>query len=408
MSAMQPMFDWFRNIGDEIGSFTENTLNSIKEIFVNGWNSIVSFFTETIPAWIESVLEWFRQLPYNLGFVIGEAIGYIIKFGLDLWNFATVTVPEFISQVITFFAELPSKIWEWLSETISKIGEFFGNIINLGVTKTSEFITNIINYVKELPGKIGEWLQNTMNKINEFFTNAVNTAKTKASEFLNSVINVIKNLPGQIGNWFSQTIQKVVSWGSDMVSKGRQAASDLFSAIVNKVREISSQMLSIGSNIVSGIWSGISGSIGWITSKVREFARGILDGMKSALGIHSPSTVFEQEVGKNMAVGVGEGFVNAMDGVKKDMQEAIVPDFDTNLNMLPSSTNSISNIKTASEVSNSGILGKLDSILSLLEYYIPGLKSRQICLDTGVLVGELTPPINRELARIEISKERGR
>ena len=53
-------------------------------------------------------------------------------------------------------------------------------------------------------------------------------------------------------------------------------------------------------------------------------------------------------------------------------------------------------------------IGKLDSILSLLEYYIPGLQNRQICLNTGVLVGELTPPINRELAKIETSRERGR
>ena len=54
------------------------------------------------------------------------------------------------------------------------------------------------------------------------------------------------------------------------------------------------------------------------------------------------------------------------------------------------------------------IFGKLDSILSLLEYYIPALQNRQLCLDTGVLVGELTPPINKELARIETSRERGR
>ncbi len=189
-----------------------------------------------------------------------------------------------------------------------------------------------------------------------------------------------------------------------MVLKGYQTASGLFNAIVNKVREIPGQMMSIGSNIVSGIWRGISNSIGWITSKVREFARGILDGMKSALGIHSHSTIFEQEVGKNMALGVGEGFVNAMNGVKKDMPKVIPTDFDTDLNMLPSLTNSISNIKTASEVSNSGILEKLDSILSLLQYYIPGLKSRQICLDAGVLVGELTPPINQELAKIQRQK----
>ena len=193
-----------------------------------------------------------------------------------------------------------------------------------------------------------------------------------------------------------------------MVSKGRRVASDLFNAIVNKVKEIPSQMLSIGSNIVSGIWSGISGSIGWITSKVREFARGILDGIKSALGIHSPSTVFEQEVGKNMALGVGEGFINAMDNLKREMQEAIPTDFDTNLNMSLDAANSISNIKNTSEIGNNGIFGKLDSILSLLEYYIPELQNRQICLNTGVLVGELTPPLHKKLAKIEISRERGR
>ena len=94
--------------------------------------------------------------------------------------------------------------------------------------------------------------------------------------------------------------------------------------------------------------------------------------------------------------------------LKKEMQEAIPINFDTDLNMLPSSANSISNIKNTSEIGNNGIFGKLDSILSLLEYYIPELQNRQICLNTGVLVGELTPPINKELARIEMSKERGR
>ena len=109
-----------------------------------------------------------------------------------------------------------------------------------------------------------------------------------------------------------------------------------------------------------------------------------------------------------MALGVGEGFINAMDSVKKEMQEVIPTNFDTDLNMSLDSANSVSNIKTASEVRSNGIFGKLDSILSLLEYYIPTLQNRQLCLDTGVLVGELTPPINKELARIEMSKERGR
>ena len=171
------------------------------------------------------------------------------------------------------------------------------------------------------------------------------------------------------------------------------------------------QMLEIGKNIVSGIWNGISNSISWITSKVKEFAKGILDGIKSALGIHSPSKVFEQEVGKNMALGIGEGFKNTMNDVQKEMQKVIPTNFETNLNSSLNSANSLmamNNIRPKSEMFSDKIFGKLNSILSLLEYYIPALQSRQLCLDTGVLVGELTPPINKELAKIETSRERGR
>ena len=133
--------------------------------------------------------------------------------------------------------------------------------------------------------------------------------------------------------------------------------------------------------------------------------------MKSALGIHSPSKVFEEQVGKNMALGVEVGFAEAMKNVKKDMEKAIPTDFGNDLNMSIYSADSLvsmSSNKRDLDIKNNGIFGKLDSILSLLEYYIPELQNRQLCLDTGVLVGELTPPINRELAKIETSRERGR
>ena len=280
-------------------------------------------------------------------------------------------------------------------------------MISIGIEKTSVFINSVINYIKELPSKIWEWLKNTIDKISEFFSNAINTAKTKTGEFLSNVINVIKNLPNQIWTYLSSVIQKITSWSSDMVNKGKQAAVDLFNAVVNKVKEIPGQMLEIGKNIVSGIWNGISNSISWITSKVKEFAKGILDGIKSALGIHSPSKVFEQEVGKNMALGVGEGFTNTMNDVQKEMQKVIPTDFDSDFNV--STNKSSSGANNISSINlNQDILEKLNSILYFLQDYIPPLQNRQLCLDTGVLVGELTPPINKELAKIETSRERGR
>ena len=82
-------------------------------------------------------------------------------------------------------------------------------------------------------------------------------------------------------------------------------------------------MLSIGSDVVRGIWNGISGSAGWLADKVASFASGILDGMKNALGIHSPSRLFRDQVGKYIAQGIGEGFTDEMGSVVGQMQEAM-------------------------------------------------------------------------------------
>lgn len=54
-----------------------------------------------------------------------------------------------------------------------------------------------------------------------------------------------------------------------------------------------------------------------------EFAQGILNAIKRALGIESPSKLFRDEVGKNIALGVGVGFQNSMASVANDMSKTI-------------------------------------------------------------------------------------
>lgn len=69
------------------------------------------------------------------------------------------------------------------------------------------------------------------------------------------------------------------------------------------------------------------GMSGWVTDKVKGFATNILNNMKKALGIHSPSRVFRDQVGKFIALGVGEGFSDNIKDVFNDMKTAV--DFQT-------------------------------------------------------------------------------
>ena len=65
--------------------------------------------------------------------------------------------------------------------------------------------------------------------------------------------------------------------------------------------------------------------------------------IKKLFGINSPSTLFRDEIGTNLALGIGEGFGDTMNEVSRDMANAIPTEFDTNVNMNSSSSSSILN-----------------------------------------------------------------
>ena len=97
----------------------------------------------------------------------------------------------------------------------------------------------------------------------------------------------------------------------------------MVSNIIESVKNLPSKMLSIGKDIVRGVWEGIVGMGSWIADKVSGFFSGIVDGVKSVLGIHSPSRVMRDQVGKYMAQGVGVGFEKESKNVESDMDKNI-------------------------------------------------------------------------------------
>jgi len=272
-AAWQSLLDFFSGIP---GWFA-NLWNTIQQAFVDGWNAIVNFFTQTIPEWINSVGEWFNQLPYKIGYALGYALATIVKWGVDTWNYLSTNVPIWINNVVNFFATLPGRIWTWLVNTINKVVA---------------------------------WGQQT-------YTNMVNGA-TRA---INAVVQWFSQLPGRIWTWLVNTISRVAQFAVNLANRAREAGANMVTNIVGAVRNLPSQFLNIGRNIVQGVWNGITGMGGWIRDRVNGFFSGIVDGAKAVLGIHSPSRVFRDQVGKYMAQGVGVGFENETENIKKSMEK---------------------------------------------------------------------------------------
>ena len=75
-------------------------------------------------------------------------------------------------------------------------------------------------------------------------------------------------------------------------------------------------MLDVGKNLVQGIWNGINNATAWVLEKIRGFGASIVNGIKNIFGIHSPSAIMRDEVGKNLALGVADGTLKGMSPVQ--------------------------------------------------------------------------------------------
>lgn len=98
----------------------------------------------------------------------------------------------------------------------------------------------------------------------------------------------------------------------DKVNAVATAVKNAWDATIKWFKELPDNMLSIGSDIVKGLWNGINDMTDWIVEKVKGFGNSVLSGIKDFFGIKSPSKIFA-EIGKFLAEGLGIGIENNAD-----------------------------------------------------------------------------------------------
>jgi len=292
--------------------------NAIKAVFDVVWTAIADFFTNTIPQIISNVINWFAQLPTRIGEFLSQTWTNITTWISNVFTTMVEGVKTIITNVINFYATLPERIGYFLGLMLGKIVNIWLQVQEFIRVTVPEIINNVIEWFMQLPGRVWEWLVNTVTKVIEWREQMINKAIELGKSFLESVINFFRQLPGRVAEWLSNTIMKVAEFVGNMILKAREAGQQFKDTLVNTMKSIPSQMVSIGKNIVQGIWKGITGSISWLKNKISSVCGSIVDGFKEGLGIHSPSVVAEKEIGYFIPPGIGNGVEDAMPKLTKD------------------------------------------------------------------------------------------
>lgn len=403
--------DWWENTAipffEGIPDAIMSAVGGLADKVVEWGTSIGETISTVVPEIISSVVDFFTELPGKIGDAIAPVIETLVSWGSNVVSWITQNVPVFIENIISFYSQLPGKIWNILSLVLSKISDWGSKALSYVTENVPKIINKIVHFFSELPGKVWTWLSKTIEKVTSWGSEMLKKATSTASRFVSRVVDTISRLPGKIWEWLSETIDKVSDWASDMMSMGAQAASTLVNAVINGVSGLPGEMVSVGSNIVSGVWNGICNAAGWFRDSVYNFFSNIVSNAKSALGIHSPSRVFSDEVGQWIPPGITEGIESKMPDLYKKMDTEMASLGRRMQSMVRVETGKITldkNINTTYklEKEKAGTFTAGDTTVE-----IAGETHVHVELD-GKEVGKAqTPIIDKNMARIDAHKRRG-
>ena len=321
IGALVAAFVYLWNTSDGFRNFWIELWNNIKEFTGTTIETIKNFFTQTIPQAIDNMILWFQTLPTRIGEWLQQTITGVSTWATNMWNTAVETGSNFLTGIITWFQELPGKIYYWLGYAIGYVIGWAVDMWNKAGETGEKFIQNITTWFQQLPTKIKTWFDNTVQKASEWLASMNAKAKETGTQFINSIVSWFQQLPTKVKTWFDNTIQKAIQWKNDMVNKAKETGKAFGDWLKTSLKNLPNQMMTIGRDIVRGVWQGIVNMKNAFMNNVKSFFGGIVDGAKAALGIHSPSREMRDEVGKWIPAGVEVGIKREMPKLNETVQD---------------------------------------------------------------------------------------
>lgn len=246
--------------------------------------------------------------------VLGSLVAKLTEVGATIM---TTVTPVINNMAAVVQAALPAvqAAFTTVASTIQGVIDAVFPYIQTVITSVMNVINAIITTV--LAAVQGDW-DGVWAGIGNIITTVWNGIKANVSSAINAVSGVISSVMGSITAYWTgvwNSVKGLVSsaWNgiTSTVSNGVNSVMNTVRGIGGKIKgafsNAGSWLVSAGNNIIQGLINGIRGAIGNAVAAVKGAASSIVNAAKSALGIHSPSRVFRDEVGKMIPAGLGVG-----------------------------------------------------------------------------------------------------
>lgn len=275
--------------------FTANLRSNAGKLVDSGLNLMLNLAKGIIKA-LPDIIENVPQIVINIASIINDNAPKVLVAGIKLIG---ELIKGLIQAIPTLIANIPKIIlamvsvftaYNWLSLGKSIITGIRNGIMNAKSTAVDAMkntYNGVLNAIKNLPSKLKGLGESGLKEMGNGITGKLSGLKTAAGKILTYIVDAVKGLPGKLSKKATSAIRdmktafKNVDWGS------------------------------VGMNVVKGIAKGV-GDFAWIlVNKMTSLAQKAWEGVKDFFGIHSPSRLMRDTVGKMIPAGITVGLEKA-------------------------------------------------------------------------------------------------
>lgn len=290
---------------------------------------IVTALGALLPQIVQSIIDAIPQVVQALLNAVPQLLNAIVQFGTTIIQ----ALPSIIDNLLSILPELITSI-------INALISFYPQIVQAAITLFMALVDALPSIIDSLIVALPSIVNATIDGLLALMPQLLKASITLFMAIVNALPSIIKSLVKELPKVVTTTVQTLTSRLPELIN----GAVQLFMGIVKAIPQIQSELLkqlpTIIKTIVSGLIQGIPDLVKAggdllaglfkgllnptvIWNNIKSLGKSILNGVKSFFGIKSPSKVFEDQIGANLALGIGKGFDDEMDAVERSMQKTL-------------------------------------------------------------------------------------
>lgn len=319
LPAVNQLLPMLLTVGTDIVSSLINGIASALPALAGAAKPLITTLTKALVGVLGLVVKSGVDIILALIDGIADALPDLIPMAVDAIDTIVTGLVDDLPKIIETGIKVLASLIEGLTNAIPKLVQFLPRIIQTVVqtltTKLPEIVQMGIKTLTSLIQGLTNAIPQLVQMLPTIITTIVKTLVSNLPQIIQSGVQILASL-----------IEGIVKGLGNLASAGWE----IITTLVGSLASLPGEMWDIGKDVVEGIWDGISGSFTWIKNKIKGWVGDVTSFIKRLFGIHSPSTVMRDEVGKFLALGIGEGFTDEMKYVAKNMVDAVPMDFSLN------------------------------------------------------------------------------